>query len=344
MRESAMPQAGMALPIVLVLLAMAAMLGTAGLRSSLTAERLAGNLKASVQAGMAAEVAASRGWAALNGSGDITVESSQEMSESMTWHEFLDPSHFQGEPARLADCAAPRRCAYRYVEEASRRHFVVAMGAVMEGGGRVLASSEPVRVAVVFSRLAELFSRYVLLAGGEVATGEGRASASRIHGNAAQDEGERVRIPYTDTSPPEGAVSLAVGSDEDGLPYCRFEESGDLGGRVYHCEGRLEIGAAARFHNAAFVARDDAHLSGEIGRASAVDVAVLSGGDIRLEAPGIVRGWLMSAGDAELAPGTALEGAIIAHGDIQASGALAHLVGDPVLPHAPREKRLLSWE
>ncbi len=106
-------------------------------------------------------------------------------------------------------------------------------------------------------------------------------------------------------------MSLAVGSDEDGLPYCRFEESGDLGGRVYHCEGRLEIGAAARFHNAAFVARDDAHLSGEIGRASAVDVAVLSGGDIRLEAPGIVRGWLMSAGDAELAPGTTLEGAIM---------------------------------
>lgn len=345
MREEAVRQAGMALPIVLVLLAMAVMLGVAGLRSSLTAERLAGNLKASVQAGMAAEAAASTGWAALDGPDDITVEQSRGALEAMTWSEFIDPSRFQGETVVLDDCAAPLRCAYRYVEEGARHRLIVAMGVVMEGDERVLASSEPVLVAVVFSRLAELFSRYALLADGEVLTGEEAATEGRVHANAPRDEADRVAMPEVDVSPPETAETLTLETDENGQPYCRFEASGDLAGRVYHCAGRLEIGEAARFHNATLIARDDVHLYGEAGQEATVDVAVLSGGDIDIETPGTLRGWFMSAGDTDLAVGVTLEGAILAHGNIhQPSGTVVrHLRGDPVLPHAPREKRLLSW-
>ncbi|CBV41207.1 pilus assembly PilX family protein [Halomonas elongata] len=346
MRDGAERQAGLALPIVLVLLAMAVMLGVAGLRSALTAERLAGNFKASVQAGMAAEAAASSGWSALKKPGDITVESSREVLDALTWHEFIDPARFQGEPVRRGDCEAPIRCAYRYVADASRRHLIVAMGAVMDGDGRVRAVSEPVRVTVVFSRLAELFSRYALLADGTVVTGEGEASKGRAHGNASRVRENRVRIPDVDASPPEDAVSLALEADENGQPRCRFEAVGDLAGRVYHCAGRLDIPVAARFHNATLVARGDIHLAGEVGREASVDVAMLSGGDIHFRAPGVARGWFMAAGDARLEAGALLEGAVIAHGDIhRSSGAVVrHLVGDPLLPHAPREKRLLRWE
>ncbi|MDT8894891.1 hypothetical protein RSO41_09500 [Halomonas sp. I1] len=345
MRGGTARQAGVALPVVLVLLAMAVMLGVAGLRSSLTSERLAGNLKASVQAGMAAEAAAATGWAALNGPGDIAVETSPEVLESLTWEAFTDPSHFQGEAVTFGDCAAPLRCAYRYVEEASRHRLIVAMGVVMEGDERVLASSEPVRVAVVFSRLAERFSRYALLADGEVLAGGEAATEGRVHANAPRDEADRVVMPEIDVSPPEAAETLTLETDEHGQPYCRFEASGDLAGRVYHCAGRLEIGETTHFHNATLIARGDIHLGGEVGREAPVDVAVLSGGDIYIEGPRTARGWFMSAGDTELAVGATLEGAIIAHGDIhQPSGTVVrHLVGGPGLPHAPREKRLLSW-
>lgn len=346
MRDGVERQAGLALPIVLVLLAMAVMLGAAGLRSALTAERLAGNLKASVQAGMAAEAVASSGWSALKKPGDITVESSREALDALTWREFIDPSRFQGEMARQGDCEAPIRCAYRLVEDESQRRFIVAMGAVMEGDGRVRAVSEPVRVTVVFSRLAELFSRYALLADGTVVTGEGETSKGRVHGNASRVGANRVRIPDVDAAPPEGAVSLALEADENGQPRCRFEAVGDLAGRVYYCAGRLDISVVARFHNATLVAQGDVHLAGEVGRAASVNVAMLSGGDIHFQAPGRARGWFMAAGDARLEAGAMLEGSVIAHGDIhQSSGAVVrHLVGDPLLPHAPREKRLLRWE
>ncbi|OBX38075.1 hypothetical protein A8U91_02460 [Halomonas elongata] len=109
MRNGAERQAGLALPIVLVLLAMAVMLGVAGLRSALTAERLAGNFKASVQAGMAAEAAASSGWSALKKPGDITGESSREVLDALTWHEFIDPARFQGR--RSGQATAKRRSA-----------------------------------------------------------------------------------------------------------------------------------------------------------------------------------------------------------------------------------------
>ncbi|MDR5860854.1 hypothetical protein FZZ93_11830 [Halomonas eurihalina] len=346
MRDGVERQAGLALPIVLVLLAMAVMLGAAGLRSALTAERLAGNLNASVQAGMAAEAAASSGWSALKKPGDITVESSREALDALTWREFIDPSRFQGEVARQGDCEAPIRCAYRLVEDDFQRRFIVAMGVVMEGDARVQAVSEPVRVTVVFSRLAELFSRYALLADGTVVTGEGEASKGRVHGNASRVGENRVRIPGVDTSPPEGAVSLALEADENGQPRCHFEAVGDLAGRVYHCAGRLDISVAARFHNATLVAQGDVHLAGEVGREAFVDVAMLSSGDIHFQAPGMARGWFMAAGDARLEAGAMLEGSVIAHGDIhRSSGAVVrHLVGAPLLPHAPREKRLLRWE
>ncbi|WP_141320684.1 pilus assembly PilX family protein [Halomonas halmophila] len=333
---------GMALPVVLILLAMGAMLGVAGLRAALTTERLAGNLELATQAQLNAEAALSRGLSALQAPAAMRVQPDTISLGSLTWQDFTDPARFGGEAAASGGCVAPQRCVYRYLEAPSQRRRIVAMGAFVTASGDLEAASRPVVAEVAFSRAAARLVRFVALADGRIIAPSDLTSQADVHANAAVAADARIGLPAIDTSPPDVAVALSVRTDAQGQAYCRFEASGDRNGRVYHCPGRLEVAATADFHHATLMARGDVTLAGQVGQGERLDVAILAGGDIRLSST--ARAWLLAAGDIELEAGSRLAGALLAHGDMRIDGDLQHRVGHPRLPNSPVETRLVSWQ
>ncbi|WP_158409634.1 PilX N-terminal domain-containing pilus assembly protein [Halomonas sp. KM-1] len=137
-------QRGAALVVVLSMLAMSLMLGLSGMQSSLIEERLAGNYKATADAQMAAERAASSGWEyILSESFDEGWVSLSDLSvsslESLTWEGMK--SGMDG------GCVPPLSCYYIYVEDGVE-NYIVAMGGVGDGE---LAVSELLIVEIDYS-------------------------------------------------------------------------------------------------------------------------------------------------------------------------------------------------
>ncbi|MCW4149758.1 pilus assembly PilX N-terminal domain-containing protein [Halomonas sp. 18H] len=328
-------QHGLALPVVLILLALGAMLGVAGMRTALTTEQLAGNLGLAAQARLSAETAAASGLSALAGPAAMRPQPADIEVATLTWEAFKDPARFGGEPAASGGCVAPRQCVYRYLQASSGHWRILAMGALVAADGAVRARSRPVVVEVAFSPAAQRLTRYAALAAGRVEVASGVSLQGEVQANGD--------VPPVNTTPPADAVALSVEVDAQGKAYCRFAASGDLDGRVYHCPGRLEVTPIADFHHATLMASGDVQVQGSAGRNETLDVAILAGGTVRVTAAGEGNAWLLAAADVVLEAGAALQGAVMAEGNLRIEGALSHRVGHPRLPDSPVETRLVSW-
>lgn len=138
-------QKGAALIVVMSLLAISLMIGLMSMQSSQVDERLAGNYRAAAGVQMAAEMAAAQGWKDRENH-DPDAEVSVEDLTGKGWQYFINDSHFS-EPAIEVDCGDGVDCYYRVFESCeSGDRCIIAMAAISDGGGRVLAESEQVFV------------------------------------------------------------------------------------------------------------------------------------------------------------------------------------------------------
>ncbi|WP_404375887.1 PilX N-terminal domain-containing pilus assembly protein [Vreelandella aquamarina] len=152
-------QQGAALIIVLVLLSVSLMIGMSGMNVALVDERLAGNYRAAALAQMNAEIAASE--ASSDGSLDEAtywVSNANAVSSDLAlseWKEMVrDKSYIELKedyPLGLVNegvCDSGdniySRCLYFPVIRGELDHYVVAMGAVEDEAGKIIAESEPI--------------------------------------------------------------------------------------------------------------------------------------------------------------------------------------------------------
>lgn len=138
-------QKGAALIVVLSLLAMSLMIGLSGINSSLINERLAGNYKASAQAQMGAEIAASAGWdpetITISYFGETSFTTAEEL-HTISWDEFIDNKMFHGKEPSGDACSGDIECRFRYIKLGGN-NYMLAMGVVGN------AASDPIIVNIV---------------------------------------------------------------------------------------------------------------------------------------------------------------------------------------------------
>ncbi len=144
-------QRGAALVAVMSILTVALMLGITGMQSSAINERLAGNYSATANVQMAAEVAAAQGWSERTSHGRDSVD--MDVLSRMSWESFTNDNYlyageeFFSEDAVEADCPDGIECYFRIFDSCENgNHCIVAMAAILDGSGRVLAESEQVFV------------------------------------------------------------------------------------------------------------------------------------------------------------------------------------------------------
>lgn len=144
-------QRGAALVAVMSILTVALMLGITGMQSSAINERLAGNYSATANVQMAAEVAAAQGWSERTSHGRDSVD--MDVLSRMSWESFTNDNYlhageeFFSEDAVEAGCPDGVECYFRIFDSCEGdNHCIVAMAAIIDGSGRVLAESEQVTV------------------------------------------------------------------------------------------------------------------------------------------------------------------------------------------------------
>ena len=132
-------QQGAALVIVMVLLASALVMALVSMQTALIDERLAGNFRASIQAQMRSETAASEAlarWEELDWQGAPLLDAPETARfEEYGTHAKVSTSHH----------CPHHSCFYMPVIYHSER-WVMAMGATFEGSGAVIAQSAPLLI------------------------------------------------------------------------------------------------------------------------------------------------------------------------------------------------------
>ena len=144
-------QKGAALIVVLSLLAVSLMIGLMSMQTSQVDERLAGNYRAAADVQMAAERAAAQGWSERASHGRDSVD--MDVLSRMSWESFTNDNYlhageeFFSEDAVEAGCPDGVECYFRIFDSCEGdNHCIVAMAAIIDGSGRVLAESEQVFV------------------------------------------------------------------------------------------------------------------------------------------------------------------------------------------------------
>jgi|SRR5690554_2641374 len=144
-------QKGAALIVVMSLLAISLMIGLMSMQTSQVDERLAGNYRAAADVQMAAERAAAQGWSERANHGRDLVD--MDELRGMNWVTFINDNYlyegdeFFSEDAVEADCPDGVECYFRIFESCENgNHCIVAMAAILDGSGIVLAESEQVFV------------------------------------------------------------------------------------------------------------------------------------------------------------------------------------------------------
>lgn len=133
-------QQGAALVIVMVLLASALVMALIGMQAALVDERLAGNFRASIQAQMRAETAASEalvGWDELDWQGAPVLETPKATR-------FDDVGTYSN--ASVSHRCPHQSCFYMPIIYHGER-WVMALGATFDGNGALIAQSLPLLVA-----------------------------------------------------------------------------------------------------------------------------------------------------------------------------------------------------
>lgn len=360
-------QGGAALIVVLSVLVMSMMLGLSGMQSSLVDERLAGNYKASAEAQMGAERAASQGLDDVDS--ETVFEAVDDVDDviAMEWDDFLSGDDVFESSLGDADnvCSEDVKCFYRHVKEGSGE-YVVAYGGVVEAGGAVL-SARSVVVEVDLGS-GSVFSLYGLLAGEDI-----RINGSSVFDGSAHANGElivngayvqrdeeasvtdgsddiEVDVPEVDFAPYLGGdyevVSLEVQEGRGGkADSCDFDYTGDLGGQVFYCDGDMAM-TSGGFNNAILLAEGEVSQNGAITAGeNGVSTGVLAKGDIVFNGASMVYGWFLAGGDVRQNGSSVLNGSIVAHGTIRRNGGMMyhHLDGDMNISNEGDGKSILSW-
>lgn len=357
-------QKGAALIVVLSMLTASLMLGLTSMQSSLIDERLAGNYKATSEAQMAAEKAAAQGWADTEGDEQFESYSISDV-EGMSWEEFVDDGSFD-KPISENYCEDGVECYFRFIEDGGS-NYVVAIGGVFHGAD-LLAKSDYLMVEVMLSGGDPVFFGNGMLAGVDIDINGSSIFDGSLHANGALEikgsylqrnddatmtEGFEVEIPEVDFSPyingDYEVVELEAESGRGNNPdFCEFSYSGDLNGRVFYCDGDIEMASSGSFSNAILlseggVTQDGSIQAGEEG----VDVAVLAKGDIRFNGASTIYGWFLAGGDVRQNGSSVLNGSIVAHGTIRRNGGMIFKHepdGNVNLPPGEgEEKSIISW-
>ncbi|WP_253446227.1 hypothetical protein [Halomonas sp. Y3] len=145
-------QKGVALIVVMSLLAVSLTLGLMSMQSSQVDERLAGNYRAASDVQMAAEVAAAQGWSEREEHEWDSLVDMDELS-GMSWESFTNDNYlyageeFFSEDAVEADCPDGVECYFRIFDSCENYDgCIVAMAALIGDGRKVLAESEQVKL------------------------------------------------------------------------------------------------------------------------------------------------------------------------------------------------------
>ncbi|MGM0703319.1 MAG: pilus assembly PilX family protein [Pseudomonadota bacterium] len=357
-------QQGAALVVVLSMLTMSLMLGLSGMQSSLVEERLSGNYKAATEAQMAAEKAATQGWADTEEEGQFESYSISDV-ESMSWEEFVGNGSFE-KPISDNYCEGGLECYFRLIGDGGG-NYIIALGGVFDGEN-LLAKSQYVIVEVMLPGGGSVFSGNGMLAGVNINIKGSSVFDGSLHANEVLDikgsyvqrnddatmtDGFEVEIPEIDFSPymsggyeiVELEVESGKGSDPDS---CEFSYSGDLDGRVFYCSGDIEMASSGSFSNAILLSEGGVTQNGSIQAGEeGIDVAVLAKGDIRFNGASTVYGWFLAGGDVRQNGSSVLNGSIVAHGTIRRNGGMTfkHEPDGSVNlpPGEDEEKSIISW-
>lgn len=244
-------QKGAALIVVLSLLTISLMVGLSSMQSSQIDERLAGNYKAASQAQMAAEEAASAGWAYLTGLSvndllglQLFEGSSREELEDVGWDAFM----MIDDKVSGDVCSGDKDCRYLlWEDEVSGQKYIIAKGTVAPGGEPV-ALSETVFAQIEFGPKSS-FKRGLLSSDKIRVTGNSTIVGD-VHSNGTvdisitnsqfeeNDEGEeaqvwslsdgddfKVEVPLPGPRPSDDNMSSCDGSDDPSYCYETFEDN-----------------------------------------------------------------------------------------------------------------------
>lgn len=288
-------QKGAALIVVLSLLVISLMIGLSSIQSSMIDERLAGNYKAEVEAQMGAEKAVSEGVSEFLSSSVSDDVFSDDDPLNMTWEDFVDLSSLS------AGCTGYVSCHYYYYRDDEDALYVVGLGIVSSGNGRVLATSEMIFAEVEYASSSDSglapFSDGLIGCEGVAVSGGGRVE-SRIR---TFSENSDIRL--TGGTDVVGDVIATGGVFTDG--------SGSVGGDI-RANGDVVINASAEYGGSVFskgnvIFNNTARFSGGVD----------ADGDVQFNNGAKLAGDLIVGGDVDFDhTGAYVEGGVTAAGDI----------------------------
>jgi type IV pilus assembly protein PilX len=185
-------QKGMALIVVLVLLAISLMLGLSGVQSSLIDERMAGNYKAAVRADMHAEIAAAQATKDVPVWGDKDPSfDGFETAGNARWSDYSSHGKAVKRTNGYSFCTNSS-CFYLPIK-VNDEEWIMAMGTVLDDEGALIAESEPVFIR--FERAGASFGTTSVLGGlKNGALQLPSSSESKIFGGAYSEGGEAVNV------------------------------------------------------------------------------------------------------------------------------------------------------
>lgn len=338
------------------------------MQSSTINEILAGNHRASAQSQMLAEHAASEG---LENLGSITWKSKENDLEIDSIPDELSLDIFL-EKGKEASCAPPYFCYYLpIIDESNSSHRYIASIGGISSEGKNISVSEVILVTLEIPGGGNEWGEIAALAGSKIningaSTLDGRVHANiEINANIEQrnedlkneenqgiTSGFEISIPTIDFSVFDDIIELEREEgkgNQKGSYYCDFNNSGNLSGRVYYCDGDIEIGSS--FENATLLSSGNVTNKGSITIGSFFDdvnTEIIAKGDISFSGASIVYGgWFLSGRDINQNGSSVFYGSMIAHRDINRNGSAEFIFksggGGDLMPTPDGEPEILYW-
>lgn len=231
------------------------------------------------------------------------------------------------------------QCYFRHIR-IKEGHYIIAMGAI-GNSKRNIAISEPIfiKLGVEDNNMALLAGESINIDGDSTINGRAHANES-INAKLTQQDSEldkrdddgltsgyAISLPEINFSKFSEKIELSreEGKGKDkGSYYCDFNLSGNLGGKIYYCNGNVEINSS--FENATILSEgkvEDNKGSITLGKYNSDEnVKIISKGSISFSGSSIVYGGIFLSGKSINQNGSSVfYGSLTAYENINRNGA-----------------------